>query len=196
VINHIDLGTMLRRTVCDLYSDLVTRPTGAAVRSGIEQQLEEAKERTLIVIDFTHVGLLDFSCADEIVAKLLVSYCEPAAAERRASVSRVTPPRDCYFLFKGVNDSHLDAIDAVLQRRGLALVAQVDDGLLSLIGTVDDRERRAWEAVTRLGRVVPADIAGEVGVEEPQAEVLLDALTRRRLIMRFDEGYVAVGAGA
>ena len=196
MINHIDLGTMLRRTVCDLYSDLVTRPTGAAVRSGIEQQLEEAKERTLIVIDFTHVGLLDFSCADEIVAKLLVSYCEPAAAERRASVSRVTPPRDCYFLFKGVNDSHLDAIDAVLQRRGLALVAQVDDGLLVLIGTVDDRERRAWELVTRLGRVVAADIAGEVGVEEPQAEVLLNALTRRRLIMRFDEGYVAVGAGA
>jgi hypothetical protein len=195
VINHIDLGTMLRRTVCDLYSDLVTRPTGAAVRSGIEQQLAEGKERTLIVIDFTHVGLLDFSCADEIVAKLLVSYCEPSA-ERRATVSRVTPPRDCYFLFKGVNDSHLDAIDAVLQRRGLALVAQVDDGLLVLIGTVDDRERRAWEAVTRLGRAVPADIAGEVGVEEPQAEVLLDGLTRRRLIMRFDEGYVAVGAGA
>ena len=195
MINHIDLGTMLRRTVCDLYSDLVTRPTGAAVRSGIEQQLEEAKERTLIVIDFTHVGLLDFSCADEIVAKLLVSYCEPAA-ERRVSVTRVTAPRDCYFLFKGVNDSHLDAIDAVLQRRGLALVAQVDDGLLVLIGTVDDRERRAWEVVTRLGRAVPADIAGEVGVEEPQAEVLLDALTRRRLIMRFDEGYVAVGAGA
>lgn len=193
MINHIDLGTVLRRTVCDLYSDLVTRPTGAAVRSGIEQQLADAKERTLTVIDFTHVGLLDYSCADEIVAKLLVSYCEPAG--ERASVARLVPPRDCYFLFKGVNDSHLDAIDAVLQRRGLALVAQADDGMPLLIGTVDDRERRAWEAVTRLGRALPADIAGEVGLEEPQAEVLLIGLSRRRLIMRFDEGYVAVGTG-
>jgi hypothetical protein len=193
VINHIDLGTVLRRTVCDLYSDLVTRPTGAAVRSGIEQQLADAKERTLTVIDFTHVGLLDYSCADEIVAKLLVSYCEPAG--ERSSVARLVPPRDCYFLFKGVSDSHLDAIDAVLQRRGLALVAQTDDGMPLLIGTVDDRERRAWEAVTRLGRALPADIAGEVGLEEPQAEVLLIGLSRRRLIMRFDEGYVAVGTG-
>jgi hypothetical protein len=190
VINHIDLGTVLRRTVCDLYSDLVTRPTGAAVRTGIEQQLADAGERTLTVIDFTHVGLLDFSCADEIVAKLLVTYCEPAGA-----TGRVAPPRDCYFLFKGVSDSHLDAIDAVLQRRGLALVAQTDDGSPLLIGTVDDGERRAWEAVTRLGRAVPADVASEVGLEEPQAEMLLNGLTRRRLIMRFDEGYVAVGTG-
>ena len=193
MINHIDLGTVLRRTVCDLYSDLVTRPTGAAVRTGIEQQLADAEERTLTVIDFTHVGLLDFSCADEIVAKLLVSYCEPAGD--RGSAARVAAPRDCYFLFKGVSDSHLDAIDAVLQRRGLALVAQTDDGLPQLIGTVDERERRAWEAVTRLGRAQPADIASEVGLEEPQAEVLLSGLSRRRLIMRFDEGYVAVGAG-
>jgi hypothetical protein len=193
VINHIDLGTVLRRTVCDLYSDLVTRPTGAAVRTGIEQQLAEAQDRTLTVIDFTHVGLLDFSCADEIVAKLLVSYCEPSS-ER--GVTRIVPPRDCYFLFRGVSDSHLDAIDAVLQRRGLALVAQSDDGMLMLIGTVDDRERRVWETVTRLGRAVPADLAREVGLEEPQAEDLLDTLSRRRLLMRFDEGYVAVGAGA
>ena len=195
MINHIDLGTVLRRTVCDLYSDLVTRPTGAAVRTGIEQQLADTKERTLTIIDFTHVGLLDYSCADEIVAKLLVSYCEPAS-ERGAGASRVVPPRDSYFLFKGVSDSHLDAIDAVLQRRGLALVAQSDEGLLTLVGTVDDRERRTWEAVTRLGRAAPADVATEVGVEEPLAEVLLDALSRRRLIMRFDEGYVAVGAGS
>ena len=195
MINHIDLGTVLRRTVCDLYSDLVTRPTGAAVRSGIEQQLAEAKDRTLTVIDFTHVGLLDFSCADEIVAKLLVSYCEPSA-DRTTGATRIVPPRDCYFLFRGVSDSHLDAIDAVLQRRGLALVAQSDDGLLTLIGTVDDVERRAWEAVTRLGRAAAADLAREVGMEEPQAEVMLDALSRRRLVMRFDEGYVAVGTGS
>lgn len=195
MINHIDLGTVLRRTVCDLYSDLVTRPTGAAVRSGIEQQLADAKDRTLTVIDFTHVGLLDFSCADEIVAKLLVSYCEPSA-DRATGTTRIVPPRDCYFLFKGVSDSHLDAIDAVLQRRGLALVAQSGDGLLTLIGTVDEVERRAWEAVWRLGRAAAADLAREVGMEEPQAEVMLNALSRRRLVMRFDEGYVAVGAGA
>ena len=39
MINHIDVSSVLRRTVCDLYSNLVTRPTGAAVRTEIENLL-------------------------------------------------------------------------------------------------------------------------------------------------------------
>ena len=68
--HHIDVGSLLRRTVCDLYSNLVTRPTGAAVRKEIEVVLSGLEEPSLTVIDFSQVGLLDFSCAEEIVAKL------------------------------------------------------------------------------------------------------------------------------
>ena len=181
MINHIDLSTVLRRTVCDLYSDLVTRPTGAAVRSGIEQLLSEMRDPTLTVIDFTHVGLLDFSCADEIVAKLLLRYGVEGA------------PREAYFLFRGVSESHLDAIEAVLQRHGLALVAQVSDGALTLVGTVDEPERRAWDALRRLGRTDSSDVAREVGLGPEQAETLLAALCRRRLVMRLGGNYVPVG---
>ncbi|MEA2706788.1 MAG: hypothetical protein QOH22_1576, partial [Gemmatimonadaceae bacterium] len=35
MINHIDVSSMLRKSVCELYSNLVTRPTGAAVRCEI-----------------------------------------------------------------------------------------------------------------------------------------------------------------
>ncbi len=60
-------------------------------------------------------------------------------------------PRDAYFLFRGVSDSHLDAIETVLERHGLAIVAQAEDGTVVLVGTVDDPERRAWEAMLRTG---------------------------------------------
>src|SRR6478752_9564768 len=103
---------MLRKSVCELYSNLVTRPTGAAVRCEIEQELDRVGDRTLTVIDFSHVGLLDFSCADEIVAKLLLRY------------STAEAPRDAYFVFRGVSESHLDAIETVLERHGLAIVSQ------------------------------------------------------------------------
>ena len=43
VTMNIDVGTVLRGTVCDLYSNLVTRPTGAAVRNAIEQQVLEVR---------------------------------------------------------------------------------------------------------------------------------------------------------
>ena len=46
MIDHIDVSSVLRQTLsCDLYSNLVTRPTGAAVRTQIEQLLADSRER-------------------------------------------------------------------------------------------------------------------------------------------------------
>lgn len=186
MINHIDLTGVLRRTVCDLYSDLVTRPTGAAVRDGIEKQLAELGDRSLTVIDFSHVRLLDYSCADEIVAKLLMRY---ASLENGAP-----PPRDAYFVFRGVNDSHLDAIEAVLERHGLAIVAELDGGDVILVGTVLAEERLVWEALCRLGRLTAMELAREAGLAGSDAERVLERLSQRRLAMRLEQSYVAVGA--
>ncbi len=138
-MHHIDISTVLRQTVaCDLYSNLVTRPTGAAVRRQIEIMLDDVEDRSLTVIDLTHVSMLDFSCADEVIAKLVLPYCEQLGKH------------DAYFLFRGVTDDHWEAIEAVLNRHGLALVLE-NDGELQLAGVVADAERRMWEAVCRVG---------------------------------------------
>jgi hypothetical protein len=184
---HIDVSSVLRQTLsCELYSNLVTRPTGAAVRTQIEALLADARERSLTVIDFSHVGMIDFSCADEVVAKLLL---RSVAAEREA--------REAYFLFRGVTDDHWDAIEAVLERHGLALVLETDDGA-RIVGTVDDGERVAWNKVYELGRTAPADLASALGSAHADAARVLEALHRRRLVMRLEDDYVAVGglAGA
>lgn len=183
MIHHIDLSLALRRSVCHLYSDLVTRPTGAAVRREIEQQLALAGQRTLTVIDFSHVGLLDFSCADEVVAKLLLQYAEDAA------------PRDGYFVLRGVGEVHLDAIEAVLERHRLCLVVQTDDGSIRPVGDLTESERRAWEALERLGGPSPARVAADLGLDAEQTQAVLAALCRRRLAMTLDDGaVVAVGS--
>jgi hypothetical protein len=179
---HIDVSSVLRQTVsCELYSNLVTRPTGAAVRTQIEALLADSRERSLTVIDFSHVGMIDFSCADEVIAKLLLRYANAERAEREA-----------YFLFRGVTDDHWDAIETVLERHGLALVLETDDGA-RVVGTVDDGERAVWEKVYELGRTGPADLASALGTQESDCVVLLDTLHRRRLVMRTDDGYIAVG---
>lgn len=196
MINHIDVSTVLRRTVCDLYSNLVTRPTGAAVRTEIELQLAAAGRRTLTVIDFSNVNLLDFSCADEIVAKLLLRYAAvTASADGIQPAREPAPAHEGYFLFRGLHDAHLDAIEAVLERHGLALIAEGEAGP-QLVGIVDDGERRAWEAVSRLGAAAAEDLARVTGQAVADAEALLDALCRRRLLMRLDTSYVAVATAA
>ena len=180
---HIDLSAVLRETVsCDLYSNLVTRPTGAAVRAQIETLLRESG-RALAVIDFTHVRMIDFSCADEVVAKLLLRYCDDL------------PPREAYFIFRGVSEAHWDAIEVVLEQHGLALLVEEEHGL-ELRGALSDDERQAWEVVRRRGQAAPAEVADDIGADDADAERLLETLHKRRLVMSVDGGYAVVGVHA
>jgi hypothetical protein len=184
--NHIDLGTVLRQTLsADLYSNLVTRPTGAAVRTQIERVLESdrSSERALAIIDFSHVSMIDFSCADEIIAKLLLQYAHVAGTE---------PRREAYFVFRGMTEDHWDSIETVLQRHGLAIVAEQDTGI-ELRGVLSEREVRAWQAVKRRGRAASWELAMDLHEPEPEVRRALDGMWQRRLIMRFDNAYMPVG---
>jgi hypothetical protein len=109
---HIDVGDVLRLAVSGNYSNLVTRPTGVAVRAYIEAQLRSTDDGVVTVIDFSRVGMMDFSCADEIVAKLVLQ-------QELAQPSRV--------VFSGLSESHLEAIDVVLERHGMSLVSHEAD---------------------------------------------------------------------
>lgn len=192
--HHIDLGSVLRGTVCELYSNLVTRPTGVAVRTEIERAIAEAGGRTVTVIDFSQVTLLDFSCADEIVAKLMLRSVEDAARTIEAAAP------EGYFVFRGICDRHLDAIETVLERHGLAIVAMVD-GVVQLVGEVGPDERVAWDRLRALGaadlesfaQTLAGDLADGAAATARAAE-LLDRLAARRLAMPVDGGWAAVGA--
>lgn len=176
-MNHIDLGTVLRQTLAaTLYSNLVTRPTGAAVRTQIELLLQSS-DRSLTVIDFSHVSMIDFSCADEVIAKLLM---------------RRPHDREAYFIFRGMTDAHWDAIETVLERHGLALVVE-RDGDLELVGVLEDRERRAYQAIKRRGRAEPWELAGDLGEPESDLRPALDRMWDRRLIMRSGDAYMPLG---
>jgi hypothetical protein len=176
----IDVSSVLRGTVCDLYSNLVTRPTGAAVRNAIEQQVVELGTPVITTIDFSQVNLLDFSCADEIVAKLLLRYAQ-------------TDGLDGFLLFRGIQGGHLDPIETVLERHELALIAWHED-LAELYGCVSEAERWVWELVRDGGPIGAADASSALGAAEDDTEALLERLVRRRLIMHHDAGYVVPGS--
>ena len=165
----IDVGQVLQRTVTSLYSHLVTRPTGRAVRLAIETQLQTAGERSLSLIDLSEVLIIDFSCADEVVAKLLDS-------------ARASPRHEAYFVLGGVQEPHRDQIETVLERRGLAAVAEIEPGTYRLLGHRSGDEERAWLELESRGRV---DVA-EIGRVFSDA-VVLESLVERRLALRTPE---------
>jgi hypothetical protein len=179
----LDLRAALSRAECDLYSNLVTRATGRAVRGQLESMLREMPAQRLAVLDFTHVGVLDFSCADEIVAQLLLRFGAglPAGAPSSDSPS--------YFMFRGLADAHLEALEPVLERHGLALIAEVADGTMQLLGMVDHDEQFVWQLVVRSGGGDVDAIASFADDACGDLHARLVSLARRRLVIETAAGF-------
>ena len=164
----IDVSHVLRRSTESLYSHLVTRPTGRAVRLAIEEQVTVSSRTALSLIDLSDVTVMDFSCADEIVAKLLMRFLE----EDR--------PVDVLFIFRGVLHSLRGPIQAVLEHQELLAVAQGSDGCCSLMGTRTEEEEYAWTVLEGRGRIGAAEVS-EVFPGSHHREAL-DGLVLRRVV--------------
>ena len=170
MIQTIRVDAVLREAVTTPYADLVTRRTGAEVCTRLRRRLE-AQPCRAAVLDFTAVGLVDFSCADEVVAKLLL---DPGAVEAP------------YVVLGGVSDLHREAIDHVLEWHSLAVVAiPADGGPPLLLGRVGADARRAFSRVHELG---PGDTARLAEAMDWTLERAADALLTLSLLRLVQAG--------
>jgi len=176
----IDVCAVLRSAVNQNYGNLLTRDTGMAVRHQIERELAANREGGITSLDFSRIGMMDYSCADEVVAKLLVLLQNDDLT------------RGGYVVFCGIGEEHLELVETVLEHHGLALVCLCEDGHPQLIGRVSEAERRAWEMVRVRGHAAPAELADEFGFGEDFVAEVLDELLRRRLVRRGQDAFLAL----
>jgi hypothetical protein len=179
----IDVGHLVRRNLASLYSSLVTRPTGQAVRMAIENVLaEEATTVCVSVIDLSKVSVMDFSCADEVVAKLILRFL------------RDDRPRNVFFVFRGIRELHRDPMDVVLQRQSLSAVCETGSGSFELVGAASREEAEIWKALEGRGRMEAEELDGLGG--EGVAEEAMESLVRNRVAFRdpVSGGYQALSA--
>jgi hypothetical protein len=167
----VDVRDLMARTVANLYSHLITRPTGRAVRLAIESQLGELERPALSLVDFSSVAILDYSCADEVVARLLLALRDEGEAGRN------------WVLFRGVQPFHRDPIEAVLERHGLLAVLEDAAGAGELVGPAPPEEHRLWLEVEAAGRVEGGAVRDRLFHESGDSE-RLDGLIRNRLVYR------------
>lgn len=170
-----------------LFSYLVTRPTGRAVRMTIEKQVAGHEGEVLTVLDFRDVAVIDYSCADEVVAELAHISVERTREREMGGGG----PRGRFVLIRGLEAHHQDPIDSALRRRRLAVAAELADGRSVLLGAVEEAEARLWSLVCERERIGPEPAAGELGLPEGEARVQLEHLYRRRLLMRRAGEYIS-----
>ncbi len=165
--------------VASLYQEnLVTRQTGRAVRDGIERLFSNRCGEALAVIDFRDVAVIDFSCADEVVAKLVMGSGEDPDS-----------PDNRFVLVRGVREHHLDPVEGALRRRGLAVAAERVSGEPVLLGDVDPDAGEAWLMLCACGRIRSHELARRLGLKPESCDLLLSELYRRRLVRRCGDSF-------
>jgi hypothetical protein len=165
--------------VASLYQrNLVTRHTGRAVRLSIEGLVAEQGATSLTVLDFDDVAVIDFSCADEVVAKLVLR-----------AVDEVSGDSERFFVFRGVAPHHVDPMDSALRRRGLAAAAVGPEGRPFLIGEVDAAAARLWLAVCDAGAACLEELAPRFDMDPDDCGRILDHMCARRLLRRDGSAY-------
>jgi hypothetical protein len=175
MIQTIRIGNLLREAVAAPYRNLVTRPTGAAVRSRIEQALANSSCLTAL-LDFSDIELVDLSCADEVVAKLLL-------AGRNAY----------FFVLQGLREDQREAIDHVLTHHRLAVAAvPLGPGELRLLGWVPSDAREAFACICHRGPLGVPDLARALGWLESRSREALHNLASHRLVRPVGELYYPV----
>lgn len=167
---QFNLSALVQRSVATFGPHLVTRPTGQALRIGIEAQISEFGDFCVSVLDFSDVVVLDYSCADEVVAKLIQRY------------QRSDRPKDAYFVARGLQEEHRDQIEEVLSRHQLALVAEMN-GAFALLGHASAYERDVWALLQQMCSAEPGEIASHTSSSETDATTALESLTERRTVL-------------
>ena len=178
MIETIRIGTLLRETAATPYRNLITRPTGAAVRDRIEATLAGSDCATAL-LDFSDIELLDFSCADEVVAKLLLADSD----------------RGRVVVLQGLSHDQYEAIEQVLNHHGLAVIAVSSgdgSGMPQLIGWVSADARQAFRCLCELGALRATQLAHALAWTEARCRETLRTLLARRLVRSEGELYFPI----
>lgn len=155
-------------------SDLVTRPSGQVIRGRIEKKIEAEKNGEVIALDFSEIGIIDYSCADEIVAKLISRLWGNEYGDR-------------YIILTGLNENQKENIEVALERKDLAVIARLKDGKEILLGNLNNYLRETLEVVITKDRIRTKDLSEIMNLEANTSGTRLLNLHKKRLVMRNEE---------
>lgn len=176
MIETIHIGRLLRETAASPYRNLVTRPTGVAVRNRIQEAMAGSDCLTAL-LDFSGIELLDLSCADEVVAKLLL---DPDERGRR------------FVVLQGLREDQREAIEHVLTHHGLAVATLAPGDTRAsprLLGRVTADIRAAFDSVCALGALTVGELAQALDWPVARGADALEALALRRLVRADHDRY-------
>ncbi len=148
------------------------RSQGAKIREFIEKILREGKSDLLIILDFSGVGSIDFSWADEVVAKIISRLWGGEYGEK-------------FLVFKSLNTSQVENIGVALERKRLAALATGLEGW-QIIGSLNNYLAHTLDQVMKKGHLTLRQLSEEEGIGMNTSGTRLLNLYKKRLVVRVE----------
>lgn len=169
-----NLYKLLKEELKNGSADLVTRNSGQAIRERIERDIADEKDGEVIALDFSKIGVIDYSCADEIVAKLISRLISGEYGDK-------------YIVLSGINENQKENIEVALERKDLAVMAATRDGKQTIIGNLNNYLQETLDLITKKGKVTAGDLSTALKLPANTSGTRLLNLHKKRLVKRIDE---------
>ncbi len=169
-----DLYKLLKEELGNGSKDLVTRQSGETIRRRIERDIEKEPEGAVVSLDFSKIGVIDYSCADEIVAKLVSRLVSGEYGDR-------------YLFLAGLNENQKENIEVAVERKDLAVVAEMKDGSRDVLGNLNSYLRDTLDFIVKKKRVTSKELADAKKIEANTSGTRLLNLHKKRLVKRVEE---------
>lgn len=169
-----DLYKLLREELKNGSSDLVTRQSGQVIRERIERDIIKEKDGEVIALDFSRMGIIDYSCADEIVAKLISRLLSGEYGDK-------------YIILTGLNENQRENIEVALERKDLAVIAKMRDDKRILIGNLHNYLLETLNFIINKGKITANDLSNALKLPANTSGTRLLNLYKKRLVKRGSE---------
>ncbi len=151
---------------------LITRQLGKQIKERIIQSLEH-EEMDVVILDFTGVQVLDFSWADECVAKLL--------AELNADLYHYKG-----ILVENCTDDQAENIAAALLQRNLYLI-RLESLRWQILGDLREPLFSTLNYLHQSKSVTARDVADYFQIAINTASNRLSELAKKHIVLRYEE---------
>jgi hypothetical protein len=152
--------------------EMTGRSRGVRIRQAIEKILGTEKGSLRIVLDFSGMGSIDFSWADEVVAKIISRLWGGEYGEK-------------FLVLKNLNPSQAENIDVALERKKLAVLTTGPEGW-RIIGSLNNYLIHTLKRVMKKKQLTLRELSKEEGIEMNTSGTRLLNLYKKRLVVRLE----------
>ena len=152
--------------------EMTGRLRGARIREALEKILGEEKRSLRVVLDFSGMGSIDFSWADEVVAKMISRLWGGEYGEK-------------FLVLKNLDSSQAENIDVALERKRLAILITGPQGW-RIIGSLNNYLIHTLNRVMEKKQLTLRQLSDEEGIGMNTSGTRLLNLYRKRLVARVE----------